>query len=55
MLLCPECDTELWDLDCDCGEDPLCDHCMGSGTVNDYLECTDCGETYHISDIEDTP
>lgn len=53
MYKCPKCKTELCDTDCECdGDDSDCLICDGDGVVPDYLECVDCGQVYHISDIE---
>ncbi len=53
----PCCNALLDSVDCDCddenGRHVDCDFCYGDGFVHDYLECSECGEQHHVSDIED--
>ena len=52
----PCCDKTLIDVECDCddddGHDSDCEYCYGDGVIDDYLECTECGEHHHTSDAE---
>lgn len=50
IMNCPECNSDdLWDMDCDhCkGSEPEgCPRCEGTGYIDGWTECGECGATF---------